>query len=174
MDLVTPLSDYEEGNAVVVRGMVTKIKQGEGWSRVEFVDETGKGAAFHNEDTQIEPGQMYFFLIGNNRVARYVTADEIYEALEKGTEDGFVKYLIEEKLFVTEGSYYVVALDRRKTKAGKLMGTLIVANDIGEMRSVLVFPQAFSMAYGKAKPGQTIFATFSKLDDGGLCLKEIG
>lgn len=173
-DRLTPLEDYEDEGVLVVRAMVKKIKRGKGWSLIELVDETGTAGCFHNEDTQIENGQMYFFLISNNRIARYVTSDEIYEALEKGTDDGFIKFLIEDELYTTPGSYYVVTFDTRKTKAGKMMGTLIVANEDKEMRPIIVFQNKFAQAYTKAKPGSTIFATFSRLKDGGLCLEELG
>jgi DNA polymerase III subunit alpha len=158
---------------LIVRAMVSKIKKGKGWSRIEVVDESGTGAMFHNEDTQIEVGQMYFFLVGNNRVVRYVTSDEIYEALELGTVDGFVKYLIEEEHYTTEDSFYVVAFDRRTTKAGKMMGTLVLADYNGDMDSVVVFSSNFAKAYSKAKPGTNIFAEFKQLKDGGICLGDI-
>jgi DNA polymerase-3 subunit alpha len=174
LDLITTLEDYEEGGAYVLRAMVKNIKKGKGWSRVELVDETGTAGIFHNEDTQIEKGQMYFMLVANNRIARYITAGEIWEALEVGdSPDGFIKFLTQEQVWTTPGFYYVVTLDRRKTKAGKLMGTLVLANDKKEMRSIIVFPGNFSKAYGKAKEGTNIQATFKKLDDGGLCLGDI-
>lgn len=173
LDLIIPLEEYEEKGVFVVKGMVKKIKKGKGWSRIEIVDESGTAGIFHNEDTQILSGQMYFFLVANNRIARYITADEIWEAIEKPKDDGFINYLITEELYTTAGSYYVVCFDRRKTKAGKWMGTLVLANEHKEMRTILVFPQAFSKAYGKAREGATIFATFKRLDDGGLCLNEI-
>ena len=35
-----------------------------------LVDETGSIGLFHTEQTQIETGQMYFILVGDNRIAR--------------------------------------------------------------------------------------------------------
>lgn len=175
MNLVRPLDEFDEKETFIIRAMVKKIKRGTGWSRVEVVDETGSQGIFHNEDTQIESGQLYFMLVANNRISRYVTADEVWEALAKGTKDAFVNYLIAEETtkYVTPGFYYVMSFDHRKTKAGKMMGTLTLVNHEDDIKGILVFPQSFSMAYGKAKEGSTIAATFKKLDDGGYCIGEI-
>lgn len=175
MNLVRPLDEYDEKDTFIVRVMVKKIKTGTGWSRVEVVDETGSAGIFHNEDTQIEPGQLYFMLVANNRVSRYVPADKVWEALATGTDDSFINYLIAEETtkYVTEGYYYVLAFDRRKTKRGDWMATLTLINHEDEIRGVVVFPKEFSKAYGKAKEGKTIEATFKKLDDGGICLGDI-
>ena len=58
-------------------GMVKSIKRGNGWARVELVDETGSIGLFHNEQTQIETNQMYFILVGDNRIARYIKVSDI-------------------------------------------------------------------------------------------------
>lgn len=175
LQLCRPLDEFDEKETFIIRAMVKKIKRGTGWSRVEVVDETGSAGIFHDEDTQIESGQLYFMLVANNRVSRYVPSDAVWEALAKGTDDAFINYLIAEETtkYVTPGFYYVMSFDRRKTKAGKWMGTLTLVNSEDEIKGVLVFPQAFSMAYGKAKEGSTIGATFKKLDDGGYCIGEI-
>lgn len=174
-ELTRPLEDFDENDTFIIRAMVKKIKRGTGWSRIEVVDETGSAGIFHNEETQIEPGQLYFMLVSNNRVARYVTADDVFDALAKGTDDAFINYLTAEESikYVTEGFYYVINFDKRKTKAGKWMGTLILSNLEGEMRSIVVFPQAFTKAYGKAKEGSVISATFTRTRDGALCLGDI-
>jgi len=175
LQLVRPLDEYNEKETFIVRVMVKKIKRGDGWSRIEVVDETGTAGIFHDEETQIETGQLYFFLVANNRVSRFVTADKVWEALAKGTKDAFVNYLIAEETtkYVTPGFYYVMAFDRRKTKRGDWMATLTLINSDDEIKGILVFPQAFSKAYGKAKEGSTIAATFKKLDDGGYCIGDI-
>jgi DNA polymerase-3 subunit alpha len=174
-DLVRPLDEYDETETFVIRAMVKKIKQGVGWSRVEVVDEYGSAGIFHNEGTQIETGQLYFMLVSNNRIARYVTADEVFEGNEKGTQDAFIRYLLgtQEIDYLTPGFYYVVDFSPRKTKAGKMMGTLVLLNHEGEMRSILVFPQTFAKAYGKARNGSVVAATFNKLKDGGVCLNDV-
>lgn len=174
-DLVRPLDEYDESDTFVIRAMVKKIKRGTGWSRIEVVDEFGSAGIFHNEETQIETGQLYFMLVSSNRVARYVTADEVFEGNEKGTDDAFIRYLLgcQDIDYLTEGFYYVVDFSPRKTKAGKMMGTLVLLNSEGEMRSILVFPQTFSKAYGKAGSGKVISATFNKLKDGGVCLNDV-
>lgn len=170
---IRPLDEYTEDETFIVNVMVKSVKRGKGWSRVEVVDETGTAGIFHNENTLIEPGTMYFILVGRNRINRFVTVEEVYKSLNKPTEDAFIKYLIEKELYVTEGFYYVVRLEKKKTKAGKLMGNLILANWKGDMRHVLVFPQTFASTYGKIKEGETVSVSLKKLEDGGLCLNSI-
>jgi hypothetical protein len=58
-------------------GMVKSIKRGNGWARVELVDETGSIGLFHNEQTPIETNQMYFILVGDNRIAKYIKVSDI-------------------------------------------------------------------------------------------------
>lgn len=172
-DLVRGLNDYEEDETFVIKAMVKSIKRGIGWSRVEVVDETGSAGIFHNADTQIEPGTVYFILVAENRIVRYVPVDEVWEQIDKEPEDAFIKYLLEKDLWVTEGWYYVVRMEKKKTKAGKLMGNLVLANKDKEMRRVLVFPKTFGSVYGKIKEGSTAQFKLKKLEDGGVCLNEV-
>ncbi len=167
-DLIRPLDEYDEKETFVVKAMVKKIKKGTGWSRVEVVDETGTAGIFHNENTQIEPGQLYFILVSNNRIVRYVTMDDVYAALSNGTEDGFIGYLIEENLYATPGFYYIVAFVPRKTKAGKMMADIVIANHEREMRSVVAFASNFNLAYGKVREGTVQSLVLQRTKDGSL------
>ena len=63
-----PISEFDELGSFVMFGMVKSIKRGNGWARIELVDETGSIGLFHNEQTQIETNQMYFILVGDNRI----------------------------------------------------------------------------------------------------------
>jgi DNA polymerase-3 subunit alpha len=72
-----PIEEFDDLGSFVMFGMVKGIKRGSGWARVELVDETGSIGLFHNEQTQIEVGQMYFILVGDNRIARYIKVSEI-------------------------------------------------------------------------------------------------
>lgn len=84
-----PISEFDDLGAFVMFGMVKSIKRGTGWARVELVDETGTVGLFHNEQTQIETNQMYFILVGDNRIARYVKISDI----DPTGNDLFVDYL---------------------------------------------------------------------------------
>lgn len=167
-ELIVPLDLFTEDETFVVRAMVKNIKRGEGWARVEVVDESGTAGIFHNADTLIEPGQLYFILVANNRVSRYVTAEELYEAMEHGTRDAFMRYLIEEHLYATPGFYYVVNFERRLTKAGKMMGYLTLCNEEKEMKTLMVWPKDFSFYYAKIRPGEIIRPQIKAMGDGTL------
>ena len=65
-----PIEEFDDLGSFVMFGMVKSIKRGSGWARVELVDETGTIGLFHNEQTQIEPNQLYFILVGDNRSAK--------------------------------------------------------------------------------------------------------
>jgi hypothetical protein len=84
-----PIEEFDDLGSFVMFGMVKSIKRGTGWARVELVDETGSIGLFHNEQTQIETNQMYFILVGDNRIARYIKVTDIDPKLP----DMFVDYL---------------------------------------------------------------------------------
>lgn len=169
---ITPLEDYDQDEVAILRVMVKKIKRGKGWSLVEMVDETGSEGIFHDQDTPVQPGMMYFILAAGNRIMSYATTDEAWEALEQRQGSGFLKYLLADQ-DVPDGQYLIVAFQRRMTKARKLMGTLVLANARGELKKVLVFPQIFGKAYSQLKEGELCTVSISRLKDGGLALQEI-
>jgi len=122
--------------------MVKSIKKGSGWSRVELVDDTGAIGIFHTENTQIETGNMYFFLVGDNRIHRYVTIEDVVER----KPDPFVEFLYMQETLAGEGEKYVVDFTNYKTKAGKMMAHVIVANGNKEMQRLIVFPKMYPLA----------------------------
>ncbi len=165
-----PLEEFEESGCFVVMGMVKGIKRGTGWSRIEVVDETGTAGIFHTETTPIEPGSMYAMLVADNRVARYVTVDE----LVRGSSNTFVNFLFTKSYRdLTEGFYRVVAFQSHKTKAGKNMAYLVLCDGEKNMTRVLAFPQMFHKAYGFCKEGSTIEAEFGNTEDGTVFLREV-
>jgi hypothetical protein len=99
-------------------GMVKSIKRGTGWARVELVDETGTIGLFHHEDTQIEPNQMYFILVGDNRIARYINVKDI----DPNGPDLFVDYLYRKEYDLEEDDYddaVAAFLAKNKPTVGK-------------------------------------------------------
>lgn len=164
------LDEYSEEGAFPILAMVKKIKRGAGWARVEVVDETGTAGIFAGEDTPIEPGQMYAILVSDNRVARYMTVDDLVGS----TKSTFKDYLYEDTLAdVTDGFYRVIAFKSRKTKAGKMMANAVFATGDKELLPVLVFPQQFPKAHTICKPGETVMATLNTTDDGSLFLSTV-
>jgi DNA polymerase-3 subunit alpha len=165
-----PLEDFEETGCFAVLGMVKGIKRGTGWSRIEVVDETGTAGIFHTENTPIEPGSMYVMLVADNRVARYVTVDE----LTRGSNNTFVRHLFTKSYKdLTEGFYRVVSFQSHKTKAGKNMAYLVLSDAEKNLTRVLAFPQMFHKAYGFCKEGSTVEAEFGNTEDGTVFLREV-
>lgn len=167
---VSPLEDFTEDGCYVLMAMVKSIKKGNGWSRVELVDDTGAIGIFHTENTQIETGNMYFFLVGDNRIHRYVTIEEVVER----KPDPFIEFLYMEDTLAGEGEKYVVDFTNYKTKAGKMMAHVIVAKGNKEMTRLIVFPKIYPQALGKMKAGTIVDLNIGKLDDGTLTVRSVG
>jgi DNA polymerase-3 subunit alpha len=166
---VSPLEEFIEEGCFVLMAMVKSIKKGTGWSRVELVDDTGSIGIFHSENTQIETGNMYFFLVGDNRIHRYVTIEDVINK----KQDPFVDYLYADELPVVDGKFYVVDFTHYKTKANKMMAHVILSDDKKEMTRVIVFPTLYSKALGKMKAGTIATAELGKMDDGTLTVRNM-
>lgn len=165
-----PLDEYEDKGCFSILAMVRDIKRGQGWSRVEVLDETGSVGIFHTEQSPIEKGQMYAMLVADNRIARYAPLDE----LSPKSQNSYTKFLWKESLpEVTEGFYYVVAFQSRQTRAGKNMANMVVCDEDKNMQSVLIFPQQFNKAYTKCKEGSVIMAELKVTDDGAVFLENV-
>ena len=150
-------------------GMVKSIKRGNGWARVELVDETGSIGLFHNEQTQIETGQMYFVLVGDNRIARYIKVSDV----DPNSKDIFVDYLYRKQYDLAEDEYFVVNFTPYVTKAGKTMSHIILSNKDKDLTRAIAFPSMYKMSLAKMREGMNCRAVLSKLDDGTLMIKEI-
>jgi hypothetical protein len=150
-------------------GMVKNIKRGTGWARVELVDETGSIGLFHHEQTQIETNQMYFILVGDNRIARYIKVSDI----NPNGSDLFVDYLYRKEYDLQDDELLVLNHTPYKTKAGKMMAHLVFTNKNKELTRAITFPTMYKMALAKLREGMKCKITLSKLDDGTLMVKEI-
>ena len=166
---ITPLQDFLEEGCYILMAMVKQIKKGKGWSRVELVDDTGSIGIFHTENTQIESGNMYFFLVGDNRIHRYVTIEDVIN--KKG--DPFIDYLKTQDLQVPEEKKYVVDFTHYKTKQGKMMAHIIYSDQSKELSRAIAFPKIYSLALGKMKAGSFCSPTVAQLDDGTKYVKDI-
>jgi hypothetical protein len=150
-------------------GMVKSIKRGNGWARVELVDETGSIGLFHTEQTQIETGQMYFILVGDNRIARYIKVSDI----NPDSNDLFVDYLYRKKYDLEEDEYIVVNFTPYTTKAGKQMSHIVLSDKDKNLTRAIAFPAMYKMTLAKMREGMKCKVTLAKLDDGTLNIKEI-
>jgi len=164
-----PIEDFDDLGSFVMFGMVKNIKRGTGWARVELVDETGTIGLFHHEDTQIESNQMYFILVGDNRIARYINVKDI----DPNGSDLFVDYLYRKEYDLEEDEYMVINFTPFKTKAGKMMSHIVFANKDKELIRAIAFPTMYKMTLAKLREGMKCKVVLSKLDDGTLNIKEI-
>ena len=164
-----PIQDFDDLGSFVMFGMVKNIKRGTGWARVELVDETGSIGLFHHEQTQIETNQMYFILVGDNRIARYIKVSDI----DPSGSDLFVDYLYRKEYDIADDEYMVLNHTPYKTKAGKMMAHLVFTNKNKELTRAIAFPTMYKMALAKLREGMKCKITLSKLDDGTLMVKEI-
>jgi len=164
-----PIEEFEDLGSFVMFGMVKSIKRGNGWARIELVDETGSIGLFHIEQTQIETGQMYFILVGDNRIARYVKVSEI----DPTGSNSFVDYLYKKEYDLEEDEYVVVDFTPYVTKAGKTMSHIVLSNAQKELTRVIAFPTMYKMSLAKMREGMKCKVVLSTLDDGTLMVKEI-
>jgi len=166
---VNPLSEFLESGCFVLLAMVKSIKKGTGWSRVELVDDTGSVGIFHSENTQIETGMMYFFLVGDNRIHKYVTINDVVDKVD----DPFVQWLYKDKLKIEDGKRLVLDFTNYKTKANKMMAHIILSDSDKNLERVIAFPKVYTTALGKMRPGTVCDPAISKMDDGTLFVKEV-
>jgi len=166
---VTPLQDFLEEGCYILMAMVKQIKKGKGWSRVELVDDTGSIGIFHSENTQIETGNMYFFLVGDNRIHKYVTIEDVINK----KDEPFVNYLHTQSLDVPDDKKLVIDFTHYKTKQGKMMAHIIYSDKTKELYRVIAFPKMYNLALGKMKAGSFCSPVISKLDDGTKYVKDI-
>jgi DNA polymerase-3 subunit alpha len=164
-----PISEFDDLGAFVMFGMVKSIKRGTGWARVELVDETGAIGLFHNEQTPIETGQMYFILVGDNRIAKYVKVQDI----KPDSKNTFVDFLYRKEYDLDEKEYMVVDFTPYKTKAGKTMAHIVLSDKNKNLTRAIVFSSLYKIALAKMREGMKCQVIISKLDDGTLNIKEI-
>jgi DNA polymerase-3 subunit alpha len=167
------LNEYTEDESFVVCAMVYNIKTGPGWQLIEYVDEDGSAGSFASPAAIIEKGKMYVMLVSNNRIARYVTTDELIQ----GAGGNFAKYLEKERLDLNDGEYRCISFNSRQIRSGKMKGEkmadAIFTNADKELFGVTIFPSLIDKATVPCVTGAKVKATFNEGRNGGLVLKEI-
>jgi DNA polymerase-3 subunit alpha len=164
-----PIEEFDELGSFVMFGMVKNIKRGNGWARVELVDETGSIGLFHHEQTPIETNQMYFILVGDNRISKYIKVSDI----TPDSKDIFVDYLYRKEYDLAENQYLVVNFTPYKTKAGKMMAHIVMTDRDKNLTRAIAFPTMYKISLAKMREGMKCQVILSKLDDGTLNIKEI-
>lgn len=164
------LDEFSADETFVSMGMVRGIKTGPGWARIEIVDESGSAGVFAGEHTPIESGQMYVFLIANNRVSRYISVTELVN-----DEGGAFQEFLEATAFpdVPDGMYKVISFNPRTTKAGKRMADMVLCNEKKELTAALVFPMQFMKAFAKCKDGAVLDIKLKETQDGAVFVDNI-
>ncbi len=164
-----PIDDFEELGSFPMFGMVKNIKRGTGWARVELVDESGSVGLFDSEQTKIETNQMYFILVGDNRIARYVKVSE----MSKDSEDSFVDYLYRDYYDLKDDEQIVINFSPYKTKAGKTMAHIVMSDKDKNLTRAIVFSKTYPLALAKMREGMICKPILKTLDDGTLMIKDI-
>lgn len=159
---LTPASQYTEGTAAILYGMVLDIstKPGAKWNRVEIVDETGTVTFFTGPDPGVDVGKVYAFLIGGKNILDSVEIDHV-----QTSDKMFAKYLRAKRVNIAQGQYLVVEFNSRKTKAGKHMAIAVVVDHQLKLMSLLVFPTTYAIGLKNMKPGTLVQMQISFTDD---------
>ena len=165
---ITENSEYEESGVYLLLGMVRAIKRGKGWSRVELLDRTGVAGVFDKENNDVEVGKTYLLLISGNRIVKHIPADSI-----RADESGLTTYLNSKNLVLEDDDFFVVSFNKRRTKAGKNMGDLVLSNSSRELISAVVFPTQFGQAYVKLDEGKPAKIQLGESKSGGLVFKGV-
>jgi DNA polymerase-3 subunit alpha len=165
---ITDAADYDEQGALIMLVMCRSIKRGKGWSRVDVLDKTGSVGIFDKENTELETGKTYLLLVNNNRIVKYIPADQI-----KDDESGLTKFMNYKTLPFDNDQLFVVNFRKRKTKAGKVMADLVLANTERELASVVVFPSQYGEAFIKLNEGSAYKIQVNESKSGGLVYKSV-
>jgi DNA polymerase-3 subunit alpha len=166
---VNPLQDFLEQGCFVLLAMVKSIKKGPTWSRVELVDDTGSIGIFHEVNTKIETGMMYFFLVGDNRIHKFITIDDVVAK----TDEPFVQWLYRDTLKIDSGKRLVLDFTHYKTKANKMMAHIILSDADKNLERVIAFPKQYTKALGKMQAGKICDPAIKKMEDGTLFIEEV-
>lgn len=163
------LDEYSEQGAFICLGMVRGSKSGPGWTRIEIVDETGSVGVFTNEHHTIESGQMYVFLIADNRISKYIKVEDF----DMNGDNVIEKFLNANKINVPDGKFRVISFTSRVTKAGAKMATVVVSDNYKNLTSALVFPKSFMRCFALLREGQIVDIEFKETQEGNLFVSNV-
>lgn len=165
---ITNAMDYDPKAAMIMLGMVRSIKRGKGWSRVEILDKTGAVGIFDKQDTEVEAGKAYMLLVANNRVVGHLSSDSFTDLSHP-----VIKFLNYKRLPYSDDSYFVLAFNSRRTKTGKNMATLMLANSDRELASVVVWPSSYGDAFINLEEGKAYPMELGESRSGDVTYKKV-
>lgn len=163
------LDEFNEHGAYAVFGMVRKIKIGHGWALVDIVDETAAVGVFTDPNVPIETGQQYVMLLANNRIARFITPEDLMD----GEGGLFGKYVLSKTLNVKDGHYRCISFKKRVTQAGKTMANAVFADNEKNLLPVVIFPTMYDKAFLKCRAGGEVSPLLGEKEDGTIFLRNI-
>jgi DNA polymerase-3 subunit alpha len=169
-DEMRSLDEYTDDETFICMGMVKNVKRGEGWARVDMIDSTATAGVFTDPNTEIDKGQMYIFVIGNNRIQKHISlAGELDEK-----EDVIMDFIRRPKLDdVPQGQFKILAAQPRKTKAGKNMAYVTVTDSEKNLSTFLVFDSMFDKAKLFCRLGSVRAIDLGQTKDGTKYIKDV-
>jgi DNA polymerase III alpha subunit len=165
------LINYDDQETFFAMGIVGGERKKPGWRLIDIVDETEAAAAFTDENSDIEIGGVYIFLISNNSVVKAITTEEFLN-----DEGGFLQDFLEADYLedVPEGKAKVIAFESFKTKKGAWMGSVILSDEYKNMVQAVVWPSDYPKAHTVFKEGAVVDVVVGELPDGGYAVQSIG
>jgi hypothetical protein len=106
---------------------------------------------------------MYALLVANNRVASFMTMDE----LDNGVNTPFSLWLNDSYSEINEGQYRVINYKTYVTKAGKKMGHLVLLDHLGQMIFAMAFPTMYKESFVKCIAGRVAKLELKETSEGG-------
>lgn len=168
--MIRPLEEYTDDETFIVMAMVKGVAQKEGWKRIDLVDSSGTTGVFVDPTMDIVKGKMYIFLVGNNRVMRFLDIED----MSNSSEDILLDYM--RRPFLSEvpsGQWKILAGQSRKTNAGKNMAFLTLSDSEKNLKTVLVFDSVYNKARMMAKLGSVKVLVLGRTKDGAEFLRDI-
>lgn len=153
------ISDYDEDKVFIFSAMVHSIKVGTGWSRIEFLDGSGKVALFDVEKTEFEKGKLYLILVAGKSVTRAIPATNI----KKMMHDPLIKFLEKEELNLRNGYKAVLSFNSKRSKAGKNYAKSVISDREKNLQEVMIFADKYPQALDKMKPGASVRVAITKM-----------
>ncbi len=167
-----PLEEYADDETFITLAMVKQVKRGEGWARVDMIDSTATAGVFTEPDTEIAKGQMYIFVVGNNRIIKEIplTSGGEFTNSEEIIIDFLRRPVIEE---IPLGQFKILAASKRITKAGNNMATLVIADGEKNIRTAMVFSREFEKVRATCPLGSVRALDLEVLKGGTVCVKDV-
>lgn len=132
---LTPLEEYEDRSTAIVVGIAQKIESKNGWTRVDFLDETGSKGFFVDKEHPFQKGRKYILAVVNGGILSHV------DLADFTSSNAIVRYLNGE--FVEDT--HLVAAKLQKTSKGNDKATMLFSHK-GRLNSATAWSDVIPMA----------------------------